>query len=119
MPANPKRGDIWLLNLDPTIGSEIQKTRPALVISSDAFASASTRIIIPFTSWQDRFATHPNKLRVSSNSSNGLANESAMDVLQIRCVALERFVRRLGRLEADVVEEAAAEVIVAIDYYPD
>ncbi len=119
MSVNPRRGDIWLLNLDPTVGSEIQKTRPALVISSDAFASAATRIIVPMTSWQERFVAYANKLKVLSSSLNGLSNDSAMDVLQIRCVAIERFVRQLGRLEADLLDEAAAGVVVAIDYFPD
>jgi len=35
-PATPRRGDIWLVNFDPTVGTEIQKTRPAVVVSSDA-----------------------------------------------------------------------------------
>jgi len=116
-PANPRRGDIWLLNLNPTVGSEIQK-RPALVISSDAFAATATRIIVPLTGWQDRFVVYPNKLKVPASALNGLDKDSAMDVLQIRCVALERFGKYLGRLEADLVDEAAAGVVVAIDYYP-
>ncbi len=35
MTINPKRGEIWLINLDPTIGAEIKKTRPAVVVNSD------------------------------------------------------------------------------------
>jgi hypothetical protein len=35
-PSTPQRGEIWLVNFDPTVGTEIQKTRPAVVVSSDA-----------------------------------------------------------------------------------
>ncbi|MEI6790980.1 MAG: type II toxin-antitoxin system PemK/MazF family toxin [Myxococcaceae bacterium] len=47
----PKRGDIYWVDLDPTVGSEIQKTRPALVISNDAGNELSSRLIVaPITS---------------------------------------------------------------------
>jgi mRNA interferase MazF len=42
MTINPKRGEIWLVNLDPTVGAEIKKTRPALVISSDFIGKLGT-----------------------------------------------------------------------------
>lgn len=47
MMNNPKRGEIWLVQLDPARGQEIQKTRPAVVISSDFLSSIPMRIIIP------------------------------------------------------------------------
>ncbi|BAZ16861.1 transcriptional modulator of MazE/toxin MazF [Calothrix sp. NIES-4071] len=53
--TNPKRGEIWLVQLDPTRGQEIKKTRPAVVISSNTFASIEMRIIIPIATWQEKF----------------------------------------------------------------
>jgi mRNA-degrading endonuclease toxin of MazEF toxin-antitoxin module len=50
--TNPKKGEIWLVQLDPTRGQEIQKTRPAVVISSEIFSSIPMRIIIPVATWQ-------------------------------------------------------------------
>jgi mRNA interferase MazF len=47
MTTNPKRGEVWLVQLDPTRGQEIQKTRPAVVISSEMFSSLPRPIIIP------------------------------------------------------------------------
>ena len=52
---NPKRGEIWLIDLNPTRGQELQKTRPAIVISTDLFQTIALRIIIPITTWQDKF----------------------------------------------------------------
>ena len=55
MTANPKRGEVWLVQLDPTRGQEIQKIRPAVVISSEMFSSIPMRIIIPVATWQPKF----------------------------------------------------------------
>jgi mRNA interferase MazF len=48
--TNPKRGEIWLVDLNPTRGQEIQKTRPVVIISSDFLSPIPLRIIIPITS---------------------------------------------------------------------
>jgi mRNA interferase MazF len=45
----PKRGEIWLVNLDPTVGAEIQKTRPAIVISSDCIGKLFLKLVVPIT----------------------------------------------------------------------
>ncbi len=49
------KGEIWLVNLDPTLGDEIRKIRPAIVVSSDAFGVLALRVVVPLTGWQDRF----------------------------------------------------------------
>ena len=56
---NPQRGEIWLVNLNPTRGQEIQKTRPVVIISTNLFSPIPLRIIIPITSWQEKFNTRP------------------------------------------------------------
>lgn len=55
MTTNPKRGEVWLVELDPTRAQEIQKTPPAVVISSEMFSSIPMRIIIPVATWQPKF----------------------------------------------------------------
>ena len=44
-----KRNEIWLVNLDPTIGAEIQKTRPAIIVNDDALGLLPLRITVPIT----------------------------------------------------------------------
>ncbi len=61
---NPKRGELWLVDLNPTIGQEIQKTRPVVVISSDFLLSIPMRIIIPITSWQEKFINRPFMVKI-------------------------------------------------------
>ncbi|GAB4295086.1 MAG: hypothetical protein Fur0025_32020 [Oscillatoriaceae cyanobacterium] len=75
---NPKRGEIWLVQLDPARGQEIQKTRPAVVISSDFLSSIPMRIIIPVTRWQSKFDNRPFMIHIDANDENGLDAESAM-----------------------------------------
>ena len=47
------RGDIWLVNLEPTIGAEIRKTRPVVVIGSDAVGLLPIRLVAPLTGWKE------------------------------------------------------------------
>lgn len=54
-PHNPKRGEVWLVNLDPVTGAEIRKTRPVVVLSTDAIRVLPLRLVAPLTSWQDHF----------------------------------------------------------------
>lgn len=44
-----KRGDIWLVSLDPTVGSELRKTRPAVIVSSDGVGRLPLKVVVPQT----------------------------------------------------------------------
>lgn len=48
----PKRGDVWLANFDPTVGAEIKKIRPAVVVSSDSVGKLPIKLIAPVTDWK-------------------------------------------------------------------
>ena len=50
-----RKGDIWLINLDPTVGAEIQKTRPAIIVNEDAIGILPLQVIVPLTDWKERF----------------------------------------------------------------
>ena len=55
----PRRGEIWIVDLDPTRGAEIQKQRTAVVLSCDGLAKLPIHIIVPITGWQPGFASLP------------------------------------------------------------
>jgi mRNA interferase MazF len=107
MNGLPKRGEIWYVTFDPAVGAEQRKTRPAVVLSIGLFERLGTRVVVPLTTWRPRFAAHPNKVLVPASDSNGLAEDSAADVLQIRAVAAERFVDQVG-----TIDESALDTIV-------
>jgi mRNA interferase MazF len=88
-----KRFDVYLVNLDPTLGSEIQKTRPCLVISPDEMnRHISTVIVAPMTSQGQRY---PSRVPCRFQDKDG---QVVLD--QIRTVDRVRLVRRLGRIDS-------------------
>jgi len=112
----PCRGDIWLVNLDPTIGAEIKKTRPAVVISSDAVGKLPIKLVVPITDWKDYFTGNLWHVRIDPDAGNGLLKPSTADALQIRAVDHRRLVKRLGRLSAQEVEDVSAAVAAIVEY---
>jgi mRNA interferase MazF len=92
------RGEVWLINLDPTIGSEIRKTRPAVIVNDDSVGALPLKVVVPITEWKERYSIAPWLVRVMPTPDNGLDKPSAADAFQVRSVAQQRFVRRLGRL---------------------
>ena len=104
-----RRGEVWQINLDPTIGAEIKKTRPAVIVNDDAVGRLPLSIIVPVTDWKDRYAVAPWMVKIEPTIANGLSKTSAADAFQIRSVAHERFVNQLGELpEGQMVEIARA-----------
>ena len=104
-----KRGEIWLVNLDPTIGHEIKKSRPAIIVQNDLGNKYSPiTIVAPVTS-QNTQKIYPIEVLLSSKIS-GLDKESKVLLNQIRAVDKKRLIKKLGKLD----EEAVAQVDDAI-----
>ena len=98
MPARMKRFEVWLTRLDPTEGSEMRKTRPAVIISPDEMnARLHTVVVAPLTS--GGFAA---PFRVSCQFA-GVSGQIALD--HVRSLAKSRCLRRLDRLEPKVCDE--------------
>ena len=112
----PKRGEIWLVNFDPTVGAEIKKTRPAVVINSDAVGRLPIKLVAPLTDWKEHYAPNLWHVRIDPDSSNGLAKPSAVDALQLRGMDHRRFIRRLGQVTAETLEEIALAIAAIIEY---
>ena len=93
-----KRGEVWLINLDPTIGAEIKKSRPAIIVNDDAIGILPLKVIVPVTEWKEHCAAAPWLARLLPDDENGLEKPSAADAFQVRSVSQKRFVRRLGKL---------------------
>jgi mRNA interferase MazF len=93
-----KRFDVYLVNLDPTVGSEIQKTRPCLVISPDQMNRyIATVIIAPMTT---KGRSYPTRVACQFQGKDG---QIVLD--QIRTVDKTRLVKRLGRIDEDTQAE--------------
>jgi mRNA interferase MazF len=113
---NIRRGDIWTVNLDPTIGSEIRKSRPVVVISSDAVGVLPIKLVAPLTEWRDYLAQNIWHVKVIPDSSNGLMKTSAVDTLQLRGVDTQRFVEKIGSVSPEILRLIVTSVAAVIEY---
>ena len=92
------RGEVYLVRLDPTLGSEIQKTRPCVVVSPDELnAHLHTVMVAPMTT---AGRAYPWRIRCRFQNRSGYV---ALD--QLRTVDRERLVKRLGELSASTMTE--------------
>lgn len=111
-----QRGDIWLINLDPTIGAEIKKTRPAAIISNDIANQSSPMVtVLPITDKGEK--VHPFETEIPLKTV-GLTKHSKIKCQQIRSVDKARLVRFLGVLPDHVVFAAERAVCLHLGLDP-
>ncbi len=102
--SHPRRGEIYLTALDPTLGREIQKTRPALIIQNDVSNRLSEiTIVAPITSTV-RFPLSPVHVLLSADQATGLSVTSVALFNQIRAVDRMRLIKRLGTVDGQTLE---------------
>ena len=103
-----RRGEIVTVSLDPVLGSEASKTRPAVIVSNDAANATATRLgrgvitVVPVTSNTRR--VHPFQVLLPAGQT-GLRQDSKAQAEQVRSVAVERAGQRVGRLSAELITE--------------
>lgn len=113
---NPRAGmSGW--SFDPTIGSEIRKTRPAVVVSSDAVGRLPVKLVAPLTDWKPRYAANLWHVYVTPDPQNGITKPSAVDTLQLRGIDRQRFIQKLGELSAETLEEIVLSIAAVIEYH--
>jgi mRNA interferase MazF len=103
-----RRGEIVTVSLDPALGSEAAKTRPAVVVSNDAANATATRLgrgvitVVPVTSNITRI--YPFQVLLPARQT-GLPSDSKAQAEQVRSVAVERIGRHVGQLPATLLSE--------------
>lgn len=110
-----KRGEVWLVNLDPTVGAEIRKTRPAVIVSSDLVGILPLRVIVPITDWKERYSVAPWMVRIEPAPATGLAKPSAADCFQLRSISTNRLARKIGQIAAEGMERIVEGIRLAIE----
>ena len=100
--AEVKRGDLWLVNLDPTVGQEIKKSRPAVIIQNNLGNKFSPiTIIAPITS-QKIELIHPFEVFLESRNT-GWDKSSKVLLNQVRAINKQRLVKKLGKVDEDAL----------------
>lgn len=106
-----RRGEIWLVDLTPAVGSEADKVRPAVIVSNDGANHAAERTrrgvvtVVPITSSTARIHSFQVLLPAAAT---GLRQDSKAQAEQVRAVAVERVGRRLGQLTPDLLHHLDA-----------
>jgi len=109
---NPKRGEIYLVNFDPTIGAEIRKTRPALILQNDVANRHSPVTIVAAISGQFDLPLYPTEVLLSS-AEGGLDHDSVVLLNQVRTVDKARLATRLGRLKPETMHRVDAALQIS------
>lgn len=108
-----KKGSVWLVSLEPIIGREIGKTRPAVVISNEINNEyAETVTVIPITSSVSK--VYPFEVLLSKEKAN-LPKDSKVKCNQIRTVDKKRLIKQMGNLPLETIKEIEKALLVHMD----
>jgi mRNA interferase MazF len=106
---SPRRGEVWLVSFDPSVGGEVQKTRPAVVISNDAANAVLNRIqVVPVSSQTERLYPAEAYISVDSKRRKAMAD-------QITTVSKRRLLRLLDALGKDDIDAVGRIVRLQLD----
>ena len=109
---SPTRGDVWLVSLDPTMGHEVQKTRPAIVVSSNLYNRYNWVVVVmPLTSHN---AAQYDQVLIKP-PEGGVASISVTLPDQIRAVDRGRLVKRLGRVKPHTIAAIDRSLKMVLD----
>jgi mRNA interferase MazF len=109
----PKRGEVYLVNFDPTTGSEIKKTRPALVLQNDIANRHSPITIVAAITSQFDEPLYPTEVFIGK-SEGGLSTDSVALLNQIRSIDKSRLIRRLGTLKPGTMRRVEQALLISL-----
>jgi len=110
------QGEIWLINLDPTVGAEMNKTRPAVIINDDQLGKLPLKIIAPVTDWKEHYSIAPWMVAINPSKQNGLIKKSSIDCFQIRSVSKNRLIKQIGKITPAEISQIQEGIIAVIGY---
>ena len=107
-----RRGEIWWVRFDPSIGGEIRKTRPAVIVSNNHWNSNNNRVqVVPLTSSEKRLFLFEAHVMVRGRQNKAMAD-------QIRTVAKERMGDKIGQVTIDEMKAIEKAIRVQLDLGP-
>jgi mRNA interferase MazF len=112
--ANIKRGEIYLVSFDPTLGHEIKKTRPALIIQNDVGNRYSPLTIVAAITSKVSRVPYPVEVVIEASGASGLDIRSAIRLDQIRTVDRQRLIKRLGVIEPGTMAKVNQAIQVSL-----
>ena len=114
-----KPGEIYVVNLDPTIGDEIKKRRPVVVLNEGHDKHLKLAIVVPVTAWSSYWEKNPFFVSLEPNTKSGLKKKSVVDCFQIRAVSHHRFVEKIGDISNYEIDRIKKSIALILDIEPD
>lgn len=108
-----KRGDLWLVNLEPGFGREIHKKRPALVVSRNSIHLGTTHVVIVPSSTQVPKTVGIEMVLVDKNS--GLHQQSVLLPVFIRSIDQQRLIKKIGTVTETKLQEVEDAISIVLD----
>ncbi|WP_309736703.1 type II toxin-antitoxin system PemK/MazF family toxin [Chamaesiphon sp. OTE_75_metabat_556] len=102
---NMLRGQIWLYDSNPSIGDEIGKIRPAIIVNNNEIGVLRLKVVVPITGWNNAFVDVPWLVRIEPDIDNGLSKTSVADTFQVRSISQQRLIKQLGLLPVTTMTE--------------
>jgi mRNA interferase MazF len=104
------------VDFDPPRGQEINKTRPAVVVSGDTIGKLALKVVVPITDWKPHYIKVHWFVQLVPSDANGLLKASGADAFQINSVSTDRFKRRIGALSSEDLKKVIAAIAACIEY---
>ena len=96
---NINQGEIWMVNFEPSVGNEIQKFRPAIVVNDDRIGRFGIKIVVPITQWKEHYIDYPWIIKIIPDDITGLSKDSSIECFQIKSFAVDRFDKKIGEID--------------------
>ena len=112
-------GEIYWVNLEPTIGDEIKKKRPVIIVNSGHHKDLKLAIVVPITAWSPYWDENPFFVSLKPDSNNGLKKKSAVDCFQMRAISHNRFVEKIGNISNDEINLIKKSIALILDIDPE
>ncbi len=98
-----KQGEIWQINLNPTIGSEMKKVRPCIILNNNMVGKLALKVIAPLTDFKEHYRVVPWMVVIEPNSQNGLKKISTIDLFQVRSLSQKSLVKKIGSVNKEIL----------------
>jgi mRNA interferase MazF len=114
-----RTGDIVWVNRDPTVGDEIRKKRPVVVLNGGHEKHLRLAIVVPVTAWKADWAGNPFFVDLDPSKQNGLKKRSAVDCFQVRAVSHERISEPSGAVSSTEMAQIKKSLALILDLDPE
>ena len=108
----PRRGDVYLVNFEPTIGAEIKKTRPSLILQNDIANRHSPVTIVAAISSQFTDPLYPTEVLIHP-PEGGLTADAEILLNQLRTIDKKRLIRRMGKLNPESIDKDEQALLIS------